>query len=128
MNLNFIAKQKNIKTENGVTSSEYDLFVETQNVGLGILQTNVAFSQGRLGGISTINNQWILNLKYDNNNINMGFYYINISQSITPTKDPIVSKVIITYITGRDANNLHIDNLSATITTIDNINYKIKVY
>jgi hypothetical protein len=128
MNLNFMAKQKNIKIENGVTSSYYDLFVGTVIVGLGILQTNTLYSQGSLGGISTINNEWILNLKYDTINLNMGFYYVNISQSTTPSKDPIISKVIVTYITGNDAKNISMDNFYGSIKTYDNINYEISIY
>jgi hypothetical protein len=127
MDITFIAKQKNIKIEDGVTSSEYDLFVGTENVGLGILQTNTAYSSGGLGGINTINNQWILNLKYCESNLNMGFYYVNISQSTTPSKDPIISQVIITYITGRDAVDITMDNFYATIKTTDNINYEINI-
>jgi len=127
MNLNFIAKQKNIKTENNITSSEYDLFVGNENVGLGILQTNTLYSQNRLGGISTINNEWILNLKYDKSNLNMGFYYVDISQSTTPTKDPIISKVMITYITGNDAKNISMDDFYGSTETIDSVNYKINI-
>lgn len=127
MNLNFIAKQKSIKTENSVTSSEYDLFVGTVIVGLGILQTNTLYSQGSLGGISTINNEWILNLKYGTINLNMGFYYVNISQSTTPSKDPIISKIIVTYITGKDTKNISMDNFYGSTETIDSVNYKINI-
>ena len=127
MNLNFIAKQKSIKTENSVTSSEYDLFVGTVIVGLGILQTNTLYSQGSLGGISTINNEWILNLKYGTINLNMGFYYVNISQSTTPSKDPIISKVMVTYITGKDTKNISMDNFYGRTETIDSVNYKINI-
>jgi hypothetical protein len=128
MKLYFTAKQKNIKTVNGVTSSEYDLLVGDVNVGLGILQSNVEYSQGSLGGISVINNQWILNLNYAESNLNMGYYYENISQSTTPSKDPIVSKVMVTYITGRDAVDISMDNLGGSIKTIDNINYDINIF
>ena len=127
MNLNFIAKQKNIKIEDNITSCEYDLFVGNENVGIGILQTNILYSQGISGGISTVNNQWILNIKYDNSNLNMGFYYVNISQSITPSKDPVISKVMVTYITGNDAKNIAMDNFFGSIKTYDNINYEIDI-
>lgn len=128
MKLYFIAKQKSIKTVNGVTSSEYDLLVGDVNIGLGILQSNVVYSQGSLGGISVINNQWILNLKYAESDLNMGYYYQNISQSTTPSNDPIVSKVMVTYITGRDAVDISMDNLGGSIKTIDNINYEINIF
>jgi len=127
MNLNFIAKQKNIKIENNITSGEYDLFVGNENVGIGILQTNILYSQDISGGISTVNNQWILNIKYDNSNLNMGFYYVNISQSITPSKDPVISKVMVTYITGNDAKNIAMDNFFGSIKTYDNTNYEINI-
>lgn len=127
MNLNFTAKQKNIKIENNITSGEYDLFVGNENVGIGILQTNILYSQDISGGISTVNNQWILNIKYDNSNLNMGFYYVNISQSITPSKDPVISKVMVTYITGNDAKNIAMDNFFGSIKTYDNTNYEINI-
>jgi hypothetical protein len=127
MNLNFVAIQKNNKIENNITSSEYDLFVGNENVGLGILQTNILYSQNSIGGISTVNNQWILNLKYNKSNLNMGFYYVNINQSITPSKDPVISKVMVTYITGKDAKNISMDNFFGSIKTNDNINYEINI-
>ena len=88
LNIKAIQKSSNI--------NEYDLVVNNENVGLGILQQYKEYSQNTLGGISTINNQWILNLKYGGSNPNMGFYYVNITQSTTPSKEPIVSKFMVT--------------------------------
>jgi len=57
----------------------------------------------------------------------MGFYYVNISQSTTPTKDPIISKVMVTYITENDAKYISIDNFYGSTKTYDNINYDINI-
>ena len=126
MDLNFNAIFRNTKTENNVTSNEYDLLVGTTNVGNGILQTNIEYSSGRLGGISIVNNKWILNFRYKTN-IDMGFYYADAVQSILPSPKPDVVKAIVTYVTGRDAVNVSIDRLSTTLTTFDGINYTINI-
>ena len=120
LNIKAIQKSSNI--------NEYDLVVNNENVGLGILQQYKEYSQNTLGGISTINNQWILNLKYGGSNLNMGFYYVNITQSTTPSKEPIVSKFMVTYITGKDTINIMMDNFYGSIVTSDNINYEIFIY
>jgi hypothetical protein len=65
MNLNFNAIFRNTKTENDITSNVYDLLVGTSNVGTGILQTNIEYRSGGLGGIYTVNNKWILNFSYE---------------------------------------------------------------
>ena len=120
LNIKAIQKSSNI--------NEYDFVVNNENVGLGILQQYKEYSQNTLGGISTINNQWILNLKYGGSNLNMGFYYVNITQSTTPSKEPIVSKFMVTYITGKDTINIMMDNFYGSIVTSDNINYEIFIY
>jgi hypothetical protein len=48
--------------------------------------------------------------------LNMGFYYVNISQSTTPSNDPIISKVMVTYITGKDTKNILIDNFQIFVS------------
>ena len=58
----------------------------------------------------------------------MGFYYVNITQSTTPSKEPIVSKFMVTYITGKDTINIMMDNFYGSIVTSDNINYEIFIY
>ena len=126
MDLNFNAIFRNTKTENDITSNVYDLLVGTSNVGSGILQTNIEYRSGGLGGIYTVNNKWILNFSYKTN-INMGFDYVVIKQSTAPRPGPDVFKAIITYITGRNAVDVPNDILSITLTTFDEINYSINV-
>ena len=126
MDLNFNAIFRNTKTENDITSNVYDLLVGSYNVGTGILQTNIEYRSGGLGGIYTINNKWILNFSYKTN-INMGFEYVVIKQSTAPIPGPDVFKAIITYITGRNAVDVPIDRICTTLTTFDGINYIINV-
>jgi len=126
MDLNFNAIFRSTKTENDVTSNEYDLLVGTTNVGNAILQTNIEYTSGRLGGISTVNNKWILNFRYETI-IDMGFYYVDAFQSILPPPKPDVSKAIVTYITGRDAINASPNDIVSTLTTFDGINYSINI-
>ncbi len=103
-----------------------DLLVGTTRVGNGILQTNIEYTSGRLGAISTVNNKWILNFRYETN-IDMGFYYVEAFQSILPPPKPDVSKALVTYVTGRDAVNVSPKDILATLTTFDDINYTINI-
>jgi len=109
MDINFNAIFRNTKTENDITSNVYDLLVGTSNVGTGILQTNIEYRSGGLGGIYTVNNKWILNFNYETN-MNMGLNYVVIKQSTTPVPGPNIFKAIITYITGRNAVDVQ-DNI-----------------
>jgi len=126
MDLNFNAIFRNTKTENNITSNEYDLLVGTTRVGNGILQTNIEYTSGRLGGIYIVNNKWILNFRYETS-IDMGFYYVEAFQSILPPPKPDVSKAIVTYVTGRDAVNVSPNDIVSTLTTFDGINYTINI-
>jgi hypothetical protein len=126
MDLNFNAIFRNTKTENDITSNVYDLLVGSSNVGTGILQTNIEYRSGGLGGIYTVNNKWILKFSYETD-INMGFYYVDVKQSVAPTRGPVVSKAIVTYITGRDAIDVSPKDIISTLTTFDSINYIINV-
>lgn len=126
MDLNFNAIFRNTKTENDITSNVYDLLVGSSNVGTGILQTNIEYKSGGLGGIYTVNNKWLLKFTYETD-INMGFYYVDVKQSVAPFPKPDVVKAIVTYITGRDAVDVFPNDIVSTLTTFDGINYIINV-